>query len=1000
MKKSRYRVGIWLTGFISTLFLAVSVKAANQTVTSTADAGGSCPGANCTLRQAIATAGGGDTINFSLPANSVISLTSAELLIIKGLTITGPGANLLTVQRSATAGIPDLRIFHVVGKFNATFSGLTIRAGNLTTNDIGGGIYNEGANVTARDCTIADNVVGFGGAGVNNRADGQSSTVQLFNCTVSNNTGKASAGGIINLAANGGNATMSLVNCTVSGNTGAALAGGIGNGISNGGTASLSIFNCTFSGNTPGTLYVGGTTEMGNTILKRGASGANIVGTITSRGHNLSDDAAGGDASTGPGGTLNATGDQRNTDPRLGPLQNNGGPTFTHNLLANSPARDAGDDAVLGPPLNLTTDQRGFPRRVDLPGLNDGGDSTDIGAVEAGLVQTGPTFTVTNTAEHDDGTCSTDDCTLIEALNATNANPDANIINFTPGLTGAIGTANLTPIGLTISNPVTINGPGSRVLTVTGRTSARVFRVLSANVNISGLSIVNGKATNDQGGAISNTGGLTLTECTITNSAVTGTTTTTGNGGGIYNAAGASLTLTRCTLNDNSAQEFGGGLYNDGTFTATNCTFSNNTALRGGGIISRFANGASSSLLRNCTITKCSATDGLSTAGSGGGGFYAEGGAQQHHVGNTIIAFNTSTNDRDVRGNITSDGHNFIGNVGDSAGFMLGSPNGDQGAIGGTGTADPKLDATLKNNGGPTDTHALTSTSTAINAGDDALAPPTDQRGYLRNGRSDIGAFEFGGLIPSSLANISTRLRVETGDNVLIVGFIVTGTQPKKIIVRAIGPSLPFADKLADPILELHDSSGALLETNDNWMDSPNKQAIIDSTIPPNDPLESAIVRSVAPGNYTAIERGVNNGTGTGVVEAYDLDTSANSKLANVATRGLVQTGDNVLFAGVIVVGQASQKVIIRALGPSTGVPGAMADPTLELHDVNGALLEANDNWVDSPNKQAIIDSTIPPPNNAESAIVRILTPANYTAIVRGANNSTGIAVVEVYALN
>jgi hypothetical protein len=240
---------------------------------------------------------------------------------------------------------------------------------------------------------------------------------------------------------------------------------------------------------------------------------------------------------------------------------------------------------------------------------------------------------------------------------------------------------------------------------------------------------------------------------------------------------------------------------------------------------------------------------------------------------------------------------------------------------------------------------------------------------------------------------------VETGDNVLIGGLIVTGNQNKKIIVRAIGPSLGFADKLADPILELRDASGALLEANDNWMDSPNKQAIIDSTIPPSNPAESAIVRSVPPGNYTAIERGVNNGVGIGVVEAYDLDTSADSKLANISTRGFVQTGDNVLFAGMIVVGQASQKVIVRALGPSTGVAGALADPTLELRDGNGALLEANDNWMDSPNKQAIIDSTIPPTNNAESAIVRTLTPANYTAIVRGVNNSTGIAVVEVYAL-
>jgi hypothetical protein len=255
---------------------------------------------------------------------------------------------------------------------------------------------------------------------------------------------------------------------------------------------------------------------------------------------------------------------------------------------------------------------------------------------------------------------------------------------------------------------------------------------------------------------------------------------------------------------------------------------------------------------------------------------------------------------------------------------------------------------------------------------------------------------------PARLANISTRLRVETGDNALIGGFIVTGTPAKKVILRAIGPSLPFADRLANPTMELRDSDGGLLDSNDNWVDSLNQQAIIDSTIPPKNDLESAILVTLAANNsrYTAIVRGVDNGTGTGVVEVYDLDTSANSKLANISTRGLVQGGDNVLIAGTIVVGQASQKVIIRALGPSVPVPGNLADPLLELHDNNGALLEANDNWVDSPNKQAIIDSTIPPTNNLESAIVRTLTPANYTAIVRGVNDTTGIAVVEVYALN
>jgi hypothetical protein len=253
------------------------------------------------------------------------------------------------------------------------------------------------------------------------------------------------------------------------------------------------------------------------------------------------------------------------------------------------------------------------------------------------------------------------------------------------------------------------------------------------------------------------------------------------------------------------------------------------------------------------------------------------------------------------------------------------------------------------------------------------------------------------------LANISTRLRVESGDNVLIGGFIVTGTQPKKVIVRAMGPSLPFADKLANPTLELHGPNG-LIESNDNWVDSPNKQAIIDSTVAPSNNFESAIVTTL-PANgagYTAIVRGANGTTGIGVVEAYDLGSAADSELANISTRGLVGTGDEVLIAGTIVLGPASQKVIIRAIGPSLTVAGKLQDPTLELRDSNGALLQANDNWKDSPNKQAIIDSTVPPTNDLESAIVATLSAngASYTAIVRGLNNATGIAVVEVYALN
>jgi uncharacterized delta-60 repeat protein len=253
---------------------------------------------------------------------------------------------------------------------------------------------------------------------------------------------------------------------------------------------------------------------------------------------------------------------------------------------------------------------------------------------------------------------------------------------------------------------------------------------------------------------------------------------------------------------------------------------------------------------------------------------------------------------------------------------------------------------------------------------------------------------------PVTLGNISTRLRVETDDNVLIGGFIINGTQPKKVVVRAIGPSLSSLDALTDPVLELRDSSGALIRSNDNWR-SDQEAEIIATGIPPSNDLESGIVATLPANNsaYTAIVRGVNNGTGVGLVEAYDLDRTVDSELANISTRGSVQTGDNVLIGGVIVVGQDSLRVIVRAIGPSLNITGELADPTLELRDMNGALIRSNDNWR-SAQEAEIIATGIPPTNDLEPAIVQNLAPGNYTAIVRGVNGTTGIALVEVYALN
>jgi len=249
------------------------------------------------------------------------------------------------------------------------------------------------------------------------------------------------------------------------------------------------------------------------------------------------------------------------------------------------------------------------------------------------------------------------------------------------------------------------------------------------------------------------------------------------------------------------------------------------------------------------------------------------------------------------------------------------------------------------------------------------------------------------------LANISTRLPVGAGDNVLIAGFTVTGSQPKKIIVRGLGPLLPVNANLTDPTLELHDSFGGIVAGNDNWRDT-QQDALIATTIPPTNDYDSAIVKTVNPGAYTAVLAGKGATTGVGVVEVYDLDLAADSRLANIATRGRVGDGDDVLICGTIAVGNGTTTVLFRALGPSTGVPGALNDPTLELHDGQGATIATNDDWQESPDQGAAIQaSTIPPNDPREAAILRDLTPGAYTAVVRGKNGTTGVAVIDAYQL-
>ncbi|HEX8489554.1 MAG TPA: sialidase family protein [Chthoniobacterales bacterium] len=281
------------------------------------------------------------------------------------------------------------------------------------------------------------------------------------------------------------------------------------------------------------------------------------------------------------------------------------------------------------------------------------------------------------------------------------------------------------------------------------------------------------------------------------------------------------------------------------------------------------------------------------------------------------------------------------------------------------------------------------------------------------NGEQDV---YYVRVAPPSLRtlNLSTRARVLTGEQVLIAGFIITGTEPRKVIIRGIGPSLNgVGSTLSDPILELRQGTTPIV-SNDNWKtksDGTSQEAEIQATtIPPTNEFESAIVMTLSPGSYTATLSGKNGGTGVGIVEVYDLAQTANSQLANISTRGFVDTGDNVMIAGLIVSegsADARAQVVVRALGPSLGDAGIqdlLQDPMLALHDANGATIATNDNWkINGQTQQSqealVRASNLAPSNDSEAVIVATLPPGQTTAIVRGKNNTTGIGLVEVYNL-
>jgi CSLREA domain-containing protein len=928
------------------------------------------------------------------------------------------------------------------------------------SNDPGhGGIFGGNANPH----------YGGGGAGLGGAIFNDNGTLSVYNCTfVGNTTFAGLSAGASDGEAHGNavfshNGTCILTHVTIS-----------NNGDSNNALAGDLVIE---ADNNTGTLH------LSNSIVgNNNAGGVNGVAYSFSGG-SVSQNNSGNliqNAGFTSGNTVAIAGNAISADPQVGPLQlNPPGNTPTMAIDQNSPAYEKAD-----PARTLPTDQRGVPRK----------SSPDIGAFELNeFPQAGPSFIVNTTADHDDGVCGLLDCTLREAINAANAQNGANMITFADNVIGTISFINgLGP--LTVTDSVTILGPGARVLVVSAATQDRVFVFSNGTSTVSGLTIRDGfqvaslgSGDSESGAGIYNQANLTVNGCSFANNEAFGAISSTlganggdGLGGAIYNKA--ALTVNDCTFSTNQVGSgaganyvtnsnlithggtgggaLGAAIFNDtaGTLTITNSTFSGNIASAGkGGDGSFGGHGGSANAAvfsqGSMTMIAASVSGNNASAGAGGsgsnkfnsgaagtatGGLSSAGGTNT--VQNTISAGNTgqigsgTASEHDVNGAFSSGGYNFIG-VGDNGtGFTAA---GDQ--VGTTGAPiDPKL-GPLQDNSGPTDTMALLANSLAIDQGN-GFGLSTDQRGFLRvdlttvanapgGDGTDIGAFEFNGtvptptptptpiptptptptpsLTPTTLGNISTRMLVETGDNVLIGGFIVTGTADKKVIVRGRGPSLTdqgVSGALQDPILELHDANG-IIATNDNWKDT--QQTEIEATgLPPTNDLESAIVATL-PANtslYTAILRGVNDGTGVGLVEVYDLDRTVDSKLANISTRGLVQTGDNAMIGGVILLGQGPLNVIVRAIGPSLaskGVANALADPTLELYDGNGTLLAFNDNWKDT--QQAEIEATgVPPTNDLESAIVATLNPypATYTAIVRGVNNTTGVALVEVYALN
>jgi hypothetical protein len=621
-------------------------------------------------------------------------------------------------------------------------------------------------------------------------------------------------------------------------------------------------------------------------------------------------------------------------------------------------------------------------------------------------------------------------------LNGSNSNLTINNCtvsnNFSGGGDGG-GISSPGPLTI-VDSIISFNHAGSDTSTLQGDGGG----IWSGTLTII-RSTISDNTADIHGGGVKAFGMITIIDSTISgNRAGSDTFQFTGIGGGLWLDGTVEIRNSTISGNTASGEDFGYGggitLGGSGPVTITNSTISGNFAIVGGGGIT---NGAS------LTITNSTVSG--NSAGSGGG-ILSGGNNVALEISNTILKAGASgANISNESGTVISHGYNLSSD--DGGGFL--TATGDQ------INTDPML-GPLQDNGGPTFTHAPQTGSLAINAGDPNFTPPPliDQRGYARvfGGRIDIGSVEVQPSptptptpaptptptptgtptpiptpsasptpipSPAQALNISTRLRVETGNDVMIGGFIVTGTASKNVALRGIGPSLSgvgINDTLADPTLELRAANGTLLFQNDNWQDDSAQAAQLTSLgLAPQNPNESGLVVTLQPGAYTVILAGKNGGTGVGLVEIYDTDLnpvrvhvgastgqSSGSQLANISTRGFVQTGDNVMIGGFILGGgAASTAIAVRGIGPSltqSGLSNVLADPTLELRDSNGSLLVSNDNWQDDPASAGQLTAHgLAPQDPLESGIFTSLPPGAFTAILAGKNSGVGLGLVEIY---